>query len=160
MSNPNSLRVTLYRLAQAKILHRLQRGLYSLIPPQKLMPEQLAIAYLHRFCYLTTESVLRDAGIIFQSINALTFASSVSRRFAVDKQRIISRKLSDPFLQNLTGLSMQGGILRASPERAIADMLYFDPKYHFDAPIDWKRIRQLQKQIGYPLTPDRYVDPS
>lgn len=158
IESANTLRVTLHRLTRAGILHRIQRGLYSILPPEKIDPILIGSAVLHRSSYLTTESVLRDEGYILQSIDVITFASGVSRKFAVMGHRTISRRLHPRFLQNMSGIRRSGGVLRADPDRAIADMLYFDPWYHFDKPVDWDRVSALQKEIGYPLTSHRYAD--
>lgn len=156
--NANTLRVTLHRLVRDGILRRIHRGLFSILPPEKIDRVQLGAACLHRFCYLTTESVLADSGYILQSVDAETFVSGVSRRFVVLGHRVVSRRLHERFLHNQQGISMKKGVFRATPERAIADMLYFDPWYHFDRPVDWKCVRAIQEHIGYPLTPRRYVD--
>lgn len=155
--NTNTLRVTAHRLVRAGILHRIHRGLYSILPPEKIDPVLLGSASLHRYAYVTTESVLRDEGLILQSVHVVTFVSGISRRFAVAGHRYVSRRLHERFLHNQEGILRTGGLFRATPERAIADMLYFDPVYHFDGPVDWKKIRKLQENIGYPLTPHRYA---
>lgn len=156
--NPNTLRVTLSRLAHAGILHRVQRGLYSMLPPENIAPELIGAACLHRFAYLTTESVLRDEGYMLQSLDVLTFASSISRRFEVLGQRYLSRRLHARYLHHPLGIRRENGVFRATAERAIADLLYVHSSYHFDRPIDWKRIRAVQEAIGYPITPHRYAD--
>lgn len=156
--NPNTLRITLARAAKDGWLYRIRRGLYSLRPAEEIEPELLGTACLHRYCYVSTETILRDAGIILQSISAITFASSVSRCWEAGGSRFISRRLSERFLMNATGIEAKNGALRATSDRAIADMLYFDPWYHFDRPFDWKSVMLLQREIGYPLTPNRYVD--
>ncbi len=156
--NVNTLRVTVHRLVREGILHRIQRGLLSILPPEQIDPVMLGSACLHRFSYLTTESVLRDEGFILQSIHVVTFASGVSRRFDSVGHHFVSRRLHPRFLHNQQGIISIGSVFRATPERAVADMLYFDPVYHFDRPVDWKKVRVLQEQIGYPLTPRRYVD--
>ena len=156
--NANTLRVTLYRLVQAGILHRIHRGLYSLLPPVMIDPALLCSASLHRFSYLTTESVLRAEGYILQSTDAFTFVSGVSRRYEVCGHRVISRRLHPRFLHTMQGIVRKNDVLQATAERAIADMLYFDPWYHFDRPVDWEHVAALQKKIGYPLTPKRYAD--
>lgn len=156
--NENTLRVTLSRYGKEGILHRIKRGLYSIIPPEKIHPHILGAACLHRFCYLGAESVLRNDGYILQSMDAITFFSDVSRRFSMLEHRFVVRQLSDRFLHNQTGIKETDGIFVASPERAIADLLYIDPWYHFDRPIDWKKIFTMQREIGYPPTPHRYVD--
>ncbi len=157
IDNANTLRVTLYRLTQAGVLHRIHRGLYSLLPSDRIDPSLLCAASLHRFCYLTTESVLRSEGYILQSMDAFTFVSDVSRRYEVREHRVISRRLHPRFLHNQEGIIRKNGILQATLERAIADMLYFDPWYHFDRPVYWARIAALQETIGYPRTPHRYA---
>jgi len=158
ISNLNTLRVTLHRLTDAGILYRIQRGLYSILPPEQIDPLLLGAGFLHRFCILTAESVLRDEGYILQSSDTITFASSVSRRFSLLGHRYICRRLHPRFLHNHIGIAEDNGIFRATAERAIADLLYIDPWYHFDHPVDWKAVQTMQKNIGYPLTPHRYVD--
>ena len=65
-----------------------------------------------------------------------------------------SRRLSDKFLLNDAGVLREGSIRIASPARAVADMLYFNPRYHFDASahIDWIEVDRMQKDIGYTIT--------
>ena len=48
------------------------------------------------------------------------------------------------------GINLHGQVYEATIERAIADMLYFNPFYHFDRPIDVKKVRAMQEKIGYP----------
>jgi hypothetical protein len=62
------------------------------------------------------------------------------------------RKLKPVYLNNPAGVLNQNGILVATPERAVADMLYFNPRYHFDAPesVDFEMVRSIQKEVGYP----------
>jgi hypothetical protein len=45
----------------------------------------------------------------------------------------------------------QNGNYVATPERAVADMLYFNPHYHLDNPgaVDFKNVKLLQQEIGY-----------
>jgi len=46
---------------------------------------------------------------------------------------------------------MVNEINTASLERAVADILYFNPTYYFDAHniIDWTKVKNIQKEIGY-----------
>ena len=62
------------------------------------------------------------------------------------------RQLKEEYLYHSVGVIHDKGFAYALPERAVADMLYFNPTMHFDAPIDWKKIRHLQNEIGYPET--------
>ena len=59
--------------------------------------------------------------------------------------------MSDWFLFSDYDIKMLDRHLEASPERAVADMLYYEPSYHFDAEnlINWKRVRKIQEKVGY-----------
>jgi len=61
------------------------------------------------------------------------------------------RQLKAEYLYHPAGLLYQDEGFIASPERAAADLLYFNPKVHFDVPdqLDLERVRQLQQEIGY-----------
>jgi len=63
------------------------------------------------------------------------------------------RQLKDEYLYNPLGIKQQNDIFVASTERAVADLLYFVPQYHFDLPelVDWPQVKYLQKIIGYQL---------
>ncbi|MEK7544860.1 MAG: hypothetical protein AAB551_01900 [Patescibacteria group bacterium] len=159
MSDPNTLRVTLKRYTDAEILHRIYRGFYSLVPVSEIEPELLGAKAIHDFCYLTTETVLFQAGYIQQKIDFFTFVSEKSFRFHIGEFAFLSRQLKSSFLYQAdesNGVLLQNGIRIATPERALADLLYFNPFYHFDRPVDWSAIASLQKKLGYPLTPHRY----
>jgi hypothetical protein len=61
-------------------------------------------------------------------------------------------KLKEVYLHNPTGIISQNGIFLASIQRAVADVLYFNPKYHFDIPesIGFDKVRLIQEKVGYP----------
>lgn len=156
IKNKNSLYTLLKRYAQSGILHRIYRGLYSLVPNYQLDPLLLGTKALHSFCYLTTESVLFRAGCISQLPQAHTFVSEKSLTFEIGEHHYKSRQLDSKFLYKPDGIIQKGAIKIATPERAVADILYFNPYYHFDKRIDWRAVKKLQQKIGYPLTPHRY----
>ncbi len=156
IENRNTLRVMVSRFVKMGLLHRIQRGLYTLGNPSKMNALRIGTSMLHRYCYVSTETILCDAGIILQSIAAVTLVSSVSRQWQALGSRFRSRRLHGRFLQNPAGITIENGVYRASPLRAIADMLYLDPWYSFDAPVDWEKVQMMQRDIGYPLTPHRY----
>jgi hypothetical protein len=81
-----------------------------------------------------------------------TFVADRSRRVTVWQWSFRFRKLKDDFLYHPAGIVSRDGIFIASTERAVVDMLYFDPKYTFDIPeaIDFDKVRSIQKEIGYP----------
>lgn len=152
ITNKNTLYTTIKRYIDRHILFPIQKSLYSTVPPEQVNPIALGLAALHRPAYCSCETVLIRAGYLNQVISEITFVSEQSKQFIVGGHRYRSRQLSDAFLYNPIGIEKNNGVAIASPERAAADLLYFNPRVHFDAPVDWARIKQLQKKIGYPIT--------
>lgn len=153
IKDSNTLYIQIKRYVDRGILFRIYKGFYSLKPLNEIEPILLGARALHEFCYVSAETVLFQAGIIQQYSNKITFVSSKSRKFKIGKNNYYSRKLSDKYLFNLTGIKNKGGINFADVSRAVADMLYFNPNAHFDAErlINWKNVRTIQKEIGYPI---------
>ncbi len=154
IKNANTLYTTLKRYSREGLIIRIQRGLYSLLPVGKIDPQLLGVKFLHKYAYVSTETVLVQEGIIFQSIPQSTLISSVSQKFTVGNNRYVCRQLADKFLFNDAGIVLRDGVQVATLSRAVADLLYFNPKYHFDAKhlINWKKVRTIQARIGYPRT--------
>ena len=152
ISNKNTLYTTIKRYVQKGVLIPIYKGLYSTVPISELDPRELGRAVIHRFTYLTTESVLAQAGIISQATYAYTFVSSLSKKVTVETFSFLFRKIKDEYLYNPTGIVNKDGNFVATTERAVADMLYFNPKYHFDfsESIDFEKVKRLQEEIGYP----------
>jgi hypothetical protein len=152
ISNRHNLYTTISRYIDKGILFPIYKGLYSTIPIEALDPLEVGKAVIHRYTYLTTESILSQAGIISQAVYDYTFVADVSKRISIGKWSFRYRKLKDEYLYNPIGVSDQSGVFVANIERAVADMLYFNPKYHFDVPesIDFEKVRIIQKVIGYP----------
>lgn len=152
ISNKNTLYTTIKRYVQKGVLIPIFKGLYSTVPVSELDPLELGRAIIHRYTYLTTESVLAQEGIISQATYAYTFVSNISKNETVGNFSYRFRKLKDEYLYNPTGILKKDGNFIATIERAIADMLYYDPKYHFDfsESINFEKVKQIQKEIGYP----------
>lgn len=151
--NKNTLYTTIKRYVQKGVLIRVQKGFYSKVPLVQLNPTRLGMGFLHSFCYLSTETILCREGIISQSIPFITLVSNKSKKFEIKNHLYLSRQMKDRFLFNTAGIVEKNGIKQASLERAVADMLYFNSHYHFDAHslIDWQKVKSIQKQVGYKL---------
>jgi len=166
ITDKNTLYTTLSRYIRSKVLYRVFKGLYSIPPPSQIDPLLLGTKALHEYCYITTETVLFNTGYISQKPAIITLAGSHSKRFKVISNHYRSRRLKAQLpmnhieILNIKADNMSGTVKIASAERAIADMLYFNPHFNFDKKVNWEKIAGLQKQIGYPLTPARYVDPA
>lgn len=160
ITEKNTLYTTLKRYTDQGLLHRIHKGFYSLRSVDDIDPLLLGVKALHRFSYVSTETVLVEAGIIQQALPNVTLVSDLSKRFTVGSYHFLSRKLAKRFLYQADGIvTRKDGVRVASPERAIADLLYFNRHAHFDAgrQIDWKKVKAFQTTIGYPTTDERYV---
>lgn len=152
IKNPNTLRITLKRYVEEQLIYRIYRGFYSLVPLDKIPPLLLGAKALHRYCYVSTETVLSNEGYINQIPYYYTFVSERRYQFSINGHHFSSRQLNKKFLYHNEGVYEEDGLRKATVERAIADMLYFNSKYYFDKEPDWDKINLLQKKIGYPIT--------
>ncbi len=151
ITNKNTLYTTIKRYLQKGILISVHKGFYSTIPISQIDPFKLAIGYLHRYAYVSCETVLIREGIIFQKANYLTLVSSISKKFSIASHSYLVRQLKDNYLYHGRGIDNVNGVMTANVERSIADLLYFNPEFYFDnkKKIDWKKVRETQKVIGY-----------
>ena len=155
IANKNTLHVTLKRYVDQGLFFRIYKGFYSLKPLSQIDPLLLGKKALHGYAYVSTETILAENGIIGQSLNAVTLVSSHTKHFSIGTNRYFSRTLADKFLYQTSGiLTKENGLRTATVERAVADMLYFNPHVHLDGAhlIDWEKVTALQKELGYPIT--------
>ena len=150
----NTLNGLLSRYYKKGLLFRIYKGLYSLQAPEKIDPFLLGVKALHSYAYVSTETILVRAGAMTQMVYDITLVSNRSARFQIGQHSYLSRQLQDKYLYNPAGIIQENGIFKATPERALADLWYFNPKAYIDGQdtFDKEKIRALQKEIGYPLT--------
>jgi predicted transcriptional regulator of viral defense system len=151
ITNKNTLYTTIKRYIKKGVLIPVFKGLYTTIPTTQLDPLVLGTAIIHRYTYLSTESVLATHGVISQITYNYTFISSLSKKVTIEDRTFLFRRLNPKFLNNPLGIEKRGDVYVATLERAVSDMLYFNPKYTFDVKkqIDWKKVKQIQKEVGY-----------
>ena len=151
IDNQDTLNMTLKRFVDRGILNRIHKGFYSTVDVKDIDPLDLGFAYLNTYSYVSLETILAREGVIFQEIKYITFVSSKSDTFEINGVKYKSRQLKDEYLNNSKGISKTENHFEASLERAVADMLYYNSKYHFDNPkiIDSNKVKKLQKEIGY-----------
>lgn len=149
IDNPNTLYTTIKRYSKKGVLNKIYKGFYSTKPIKDIDPVKLGLSALHRFGYLSTESVLVDEGIIFQDIKYITLVSDISKKFSIAGYDFKVRQLKDKFLFNEIGIERKDDKRVSSLERAVADILYFNPDYYFDAEsrIDWEKVEKIKKQV-------------
>lgn len=131
--NRNTLYTTIKRYVQKGILIQITKGLYSTVDINEIDKYQLGTALIHKYCYISCETVLFNEGVINQVVYPITFVSSVSTKIEFNGTIYIYRQAKPEVLLNPEGIMQKDGYFISSKERAISDMLYFNPKYYFDS---------------------------
>jgi hypothetical protein len=92
--------------------------------------------------YISFETVLADAGIIFQYYKQITVASYLTRDVNCDNQVYAYKKLKRTILINTNGIENKATYSVATPERAFLDVLYLNRGYYFDnlTPLNWEKV--------------------
>jgi len=146
-----TLNTTISRYIKSGVLIPIYKGLYSTRPINQIDPILLGAVALHNYSYLSTEYVLAKNGVIFQLVNSYTYCSTKTRTIQINDNVFKSRQMKDTYLYNPYGVKEIDGYKVATTERAIADMLYYNPKYYFDShsTIDWKKVQKVQKEVYY-----------
>lgn len=149
ISNRHNLLMTLKRYVDGGLLFRLYRGLYSLKRAAELDPYILGAKAINSYCYLSSETVLAQHGVIFQKVDYFTFSGEKTKRLKIAGYKYYCRQLKDEYLYNDIGIVKTGKYNIASLERAAADILYFNPRYHFDNPalINKAELKNVQRLV-------------
>lgn len=132
VDNKNTLYVTINRFITRKTLYRVVKGLYSTIPVGEIDKYELGASLIHRYAYLSCETVLFNEGVIFQVPSHITFVSSVSKKIKLGNNYYSYRKMKPERLLDSTGVVKEKSYYIATTDRAISDMKYFNPRYNFD----------------------------
>jgi len=134
---------TAYYVGQ-KSLIRLTRGVFA--KSNNYNFKELAVS-IYNPSYISFETVLREAGVIFQHYETTFVASRYSKVIKIDKHSINFRKLKNIVLFNSNGIISRDNYSVATPERAFLDMIYLFPDYYFDnlQAIDFKKCFELVK---------------
>lgn len=131
-----------------RLLYAVKNGL--LLNPSKGIYAKKDFSFLELACklyspsYVSLETVLQKAGVIFQYSESTTMVSYLSRNITVDDIEIRYRKIKNSILLDTRGIS-RGEINEATPERAFLDTLYLNSQYHFDNPsiLDINKVNEL-----------------
>ena len=138
-------------------LYRIRKGIYA--KDKKYNKFELATK-IFTPSYISFETVLAQAGIIFQFYGQIFAASYLTREITCDHQTYSYRKIKDPLLTNHAGIERRDAVTIASPERAFLDVVYLNTDYHFDnlANLNWDRVfeilpiyggnKRMEKKVG------------
>jgi len=132
-----------YYVKQGALI-RLTRGVFA--KDKNYNPKELATS-IYTPSYISFETVLREAGIIFQHYDTIFAVAKWPKTMTMDKYAFTFRKLKDVVLFNSTGIASDNNYSAATPERAFLDMIYLFPNYYFDnlKPINWEKCDQMVK---------------
>jgi predicted transcriptional regulator of viral defense system len=128
-------------------LKRLTRGVFA--KSDAYDTKELATS-LYTPSYVSFETVLREAGMIFQHYDTVFVAGPWTKTVRVGKDSMSFRKLKDAVLFNAAGVVNKGSYSIATPERAFLDMIYLFPEYFFDnlSSLDWEKCFTLVSIYG------------
>jgi len=151
ITNRNTLRTTIKRYLKDKTFYSIRRGVYSVVPLKNLDPYVLGVSYVKGFSYISLHSILEKNGLINQSLAAITIVAGRSCKFFLSGNNYIAKKMVPKYLYNLEGINLQGDYPIARVERAIADTLYYNANFHFDADISKykEKIKLIQRKVFY-----------
>lgn len=123
-------------------LYAIRRGLYA--KDKQYNRLELATKILTP-SYVSFETVLLEAGIIFQHHKTIFVASYQTKEIECDGTIYSFRKIKDSILMNRAGIENREYYSIASKERAFLDVLYLNKDYHFDnlAPLDFDKVFAL-----------------
>lgn len=140
--NSDNLKSKIAYYVKQGILIRLTRGIFA--KSEEYDPRELANS-IYIPSYISFETVLREAGVIFQHYDTIFVASKWPKVITIDKYSFTFRKLKEAVLYNNLGIINKGVYSVATPERAFLDMIYLFSDYHFDNLdlIDWGACDKL-----------------
>lgn len=123
-------------------LIRLRRGLYA--KDNSYDKNELATK-IYIPSYISFETVLRNAGAIFQWYDSIFVASYKTKEIEVDGQKYCFRTIKPEILTNSLGIVNMGNYHIASPERALLDILYLNKDYYFDSLsiFNWEKVYEI-----------------
>jgi len=143
-TKPANLKSKIGYYAKRGALIRLTRGVFT--KEKNFNARELATS-LYVPSYISFETVLRDAGVIFQYYDTIFVAAKWPKTMTIDKYTFNFRKLKDVVLFNPTGIINKDNHSIATVERAFLDMIYLFPDYYFDnlKSINWEKCDEIVK---------------
>lgn len=151
IENKNTLWTTIKRYAHRKILYKIHKGLYAVLPLEKLDKYELGCAISGQLSYVSGEIILQNSGVIMQNLAQITLFGKKKKQFAINGISYLCRHLNNKYLLNRAGIEDNQRFSIATLERAVADILYVNPRYYFDneMAINKGKLKNLSQEIGY-----------
>ena len=123
-------------------LYSIRRGLYA---KDKNYNRLEAATKIFTPSYVSFETILIEAGVVFQHYDTIFVATYQAKEIVCDDQTYSFRKIKDDILTNNAGVEDKGNYFAATKERAFLDLLYLNKDYYVDnlAPLDFDKIFAL-----------------
>jgi len=123
-------------------LYPVRRGFYA--KDKNYNKYELAVK-IYTPSYISFETVLAKAGVIFQFYGQIFIASYLTREIKCDSQVYSFKKIKDSILTNKTGIEVKDNYFVATSERAFLDVVYLNKEYYFDNldNINWKKVYEI-----------------
>jgi predicted transcriptional regulator of viral defense system len=123
-------------------LYRIHQGFYA---KDKNYNRYELATKIYSPSYISFETVLGKAGIVFQYYSQIFVTSYLTREITVDEQVYSYRKIKDSVLTNSIGIEHKRNYSIATPERAFLDVVYLNKDYHFDnlSTLDWNKLLEI-----------------
>jgi predicted transcriptional regulator of viral defense system len=123
-------------------LYHIRRGLYA---KDKNYNRLELATKIFTPSYVSFETVLIEAGVIFQHYSTIFVATYQTKEIVCDDQNYSFKKIKDTILTNNAGVEQKDYYSIASKERAFLDVLYLNKDYHFDnlLSLDFNKIFSL-----------------
>ena len=133
-----SLKNRLHYLSKTGKLIKPHHGIYA---KPKYEPLELANK-LYKPSYISLETVLAKAGVVFQYYQTIFLTSYLTRLVTVNTHKFQYRRLPLEILTNTQGINEQNGYFIATLERAFLDAVYIYKNYHFDnlGVLNWEKL--------------------
>jgi hypothetical protein len=139
-TNATSVRLNYY--VNKGELYRIRKGLYA--KDKNYNRYELATRILTP-AYVSFETILVNAGVIFQFYEPIFLASYTTRKIFVDQQYYHFQKIKNEVLLNGIGIKHENETSFATKERALLDTLYLNKNYYFDNldAINWDFVFEI-----------------
>jgi len=133
----------LYYFTKRGKIFRLRHGIYG---KKEYSRFELANK-IYRPSYISLETVLAKAGVVFQYYQTIFAVSYLTRMIAIDSIKIQYRQIKRSILTNNLGIEEENGYFIATTERAFLDAVYIYKNYHFDnlRVLNWEKINTFKK---------------
>ena len=138
----DTVSIRLNKYVRSGKMIRVRRGLYA---KDKNYDKFELATKIYTPSYISFETVLAKAGIVFQFYGQIFVASYVTREITTDDQTYSYKRVRDSILTNRIGVEAKDNYYIASPERAFLDVVYSNKDYHFDnlSPLNWERVFEI-----------------